>query len=279
MGIIERIFGQAEEVKRTSLNEIDVRFHKEAFLHTVHGYLVVTNRQLGIKEAPVAFAFPNYSKAPVLDQRLIVDLWEAAKAQGYIPHRLDSYGAIKPMASADVANASPARTSAFAAMQGQDRAIADLGMHPERHAVLNEQAVAGRDMTDAALATSMVASNYDVPAYLRRDLIDSASAAAAGATPDDVRYSAANAQITSLRANYEDRLGELPVEKQDEVASQIEQVVTNGRAVGREHKVIMGQVTAVLEDAVKFVDAPAGVGTVSLRFPRLDPNRQQSATH
>jgi hypothetical protein len=106
MSIIDRIMNRAPRLERNELNEVDVRFHKEANHHRIHGYLVVTHRQLGIREGAVAFSFPNFSDAPDLDMRLMYDLFEAAKSQGFIPHRLAAYDALEPMPA--VQEATPA---------------------------------------------------------------------------------------------------------------------------------------------------------------------------
>ncbi|SAK83614.1 hypothetical protein AWB81_04224 [Caballeronia arationis] len=110
MSIIDRLMNRAPRFERNELNEIDVRFHKEANHHTIHGYLIVTHRQLGVREGAVAFSFPNFSDAPDLDLRLMLDLFEAAKSQGFIPHRLAAYGALQPMPEAQ--GASPAAPAA-----------------------------------------------------------------------------------------------------------------------------------------------------------------------
>jgi hypothetical protein len=118
MSIIDRLMNRAPRLERNELNEIDVRFHKEANHHTIHGYLIVTHRQLGIREGAVAFSFPNFSDAPDLDLRLMVDLFEAARSQGFIPHRLAAYGALQPMPEAQAP--APAAPKAAAPLWTRD---------------------------------------------------------------------------------------------------------------------------------------------------------------
>lgn len=95
--IINKLLGRADKFERNTLNEIVVLVHKDARHHTAHGFVSVTHHAQRIKNAPVAFVFPDLPEAPALSLRLMTDLWEALHAQGYIPHEIVSYGTMSPM--------------------------------------------------------------------------------------------------------------------------------------------------------------------------------------
>lgn len=138
MSILKKLFGIAEEFERNSLNEIVVLLHKEARHHTPHGFITVTNRGLGIKNAPVAFVFPDFPEAPPLTLRLVTDLWEALRAQGYIPHELASYGGLTAVPAEEHASEDAGFVMSsydiLAARHGNtDQMARVMKMNPARH--------------------------------------------------------------------------------------------------------------------------------------------------
>jgi hypothetical protein len=104
MSIVNRLLGRAKKFERNSLNEIVVLVHKDVRHHAPHGFINVTHHAQRIKNAPVAFVFPDLPAAPALTLRLMTDLYEALHAQGYIPHELVSYGTMQPMFIAEHAS-------------------------------------------------------------------------------------------------------------------------------------------------------------------------------
>lgn len=71
---------------------LEVRFHKEANLFGEHGTMVVTHVKQNLIEKPVRFVFVGLSTPPKLTLDLHTYLWEEARAQGYVPHELQTYG-------------------------------------------------------------------------------------------------------------------------------------------------------------------------------------------
>jgi hypothetical protein len=94
---LKKLFGIAEQFERNTLNEVEVMIHKQARHGMIHGYMVATNRVLGIKLAPVAFVFPDFVEPPLLTHRLVTDLWEAFHSQGWVPDHIASYGSLQNM--------------------------------------------------------------------------------------------------------------------------------------------------------------------------------------
>jgi hypothetical protein len=224
MSIIDRFLNRAPQFERNALNEIDVRFHKEANHHVIHGYLVVTHKQMGIKEAPVAFSFPDFSDAPDLDLRLMIDLFEAAKAQGYIPLRLHSYGAVESMAQPKT-DAEPETvgftTPGFAGAADVSRTVLPFRTTP---------GVTPVDPTG-------------IPAVLRL-------------RPQSTTSQGFGA-ISRIHAEYADRVSQLPEEARELLEIQIDQVMTNGRALRQGADVVLAKLSNAY---AKFFAERADVG-------------------
>ncbi len=72
--------------------ELEVRFHKQANVFGEHGTICVTHVKQGLVETPVRFVFVGLTTPPKLDLFTYVYIWEEAKAQGYIPHHVVTYG-------------------------------------------------------------------------------------------------------------------------------------------------------------------------------------------
>lgn len=78
--------------KTSSANKLEIRFHKDANYHGEHGQLLASHKKQGIEKQPIRFVFLGVSEAPKLDAVNFNYIWEEARAQGYIPHALVSYG-------------------------------------------------------------------------------------------------------------------------------------------------------------------------------------------
>lgn len=162
--IINKVLGRANKFERNTLNEIVVLVHKDARHHTAHGFVSVTHHAQRIKNAPVAFVFPDLPEAPALSLRLMTDLWEALHAQGYIPHEIVSYGTMTPMMpeehSSDDAFAlsAPGFTAhEFAHLQTNVSQTNDFlsrvaKPHPERHGMHVVPAASHGDVLDPIVA-------------------------------------------------------------------------------------------------------------------------------
>ncbi len=72
--------------------EVTIKFHKEAVYYGEHGTMVVNNIKLGMKDATIRFVFVGLETPPVLDQRIFNLLWEEAKAAGFMPVHIRTYG-------------------------------------------------------------------------------------------------------------------------------------------------------------------------------------------
>ena len=72
--------------------ELELRFHKEANFFGEHGTINVSHIKQNLVEKPVRFVFVGITTPPKLDRILFNFIWEEAKAQGYTPHHLLTYG-------------------------------------------------------------------------------------------------------------------------------------------------------------------------------------------
>lgn len=81
------IFGSSIEVI-----DLKIAFHKDANPFGTHGILKADHVDQKLKDHPVRFVFIGASKPPVLTPRILSYLWEEARAQGYQPQSLESYG-------------------------------------------------------------------------------------------------------------------------------------------------------------------------------------------
>ena len=71
---------------------LKIVFYKEANYHGEHGRLVVSHVKHGLVETSVAMAFVGVTTPPVMDLTLMIRIWDEAEKQGFIPHRIMSYG-------------------------------------------------------------------------------------------------------------------------------------------------------------------------------------------
>lgn len=87
--IARRIFGRSIEVI-----DLEIAFHKEANPYGSHGTLIATHVGQGLKNAPVRFVFIGMSEPPALTPRIAEYIWEEARAQGYMPSAIQTYGSV-----------------------------------------------------------------------------------------------------------------------------------------------------------------------------------------
>lgn len=73
-------------------SDLEIKFHKEANHFGEHGQLKVTHVKQQLKGANIRFVFPGLAEAPALTRVMLDHIWEAARAQGYVPHELIAYG-------------------------------------------------------------------------------------------------------------------------------------------------------------------------------------------
>ena len=89
--LIAAMFGyNADRVN--PFDDMEVRFHKDANRFGEHGTLVASHVGQRIDNKPVRFVFVGMTTPPKLTLEIHHYIWEQAKAQGYIPHDLQTYG-------------------------------------------------------------------------------------------------------------------------------------------------------------------------------------------
>ena len=71
---------------------LEIRFYKAANVYGEHGTINVTHIKQGLVEVPVRFVFVGVTTPPVLCRNTFNHIWEEAKAQGYVPHHIETYG-------------------------------------------------------------------------------------------------------------------------------------------------------------------------------------------
>jgi hypothetical protein len=96
---LSEIFG-----KKPKPFDLELRFHKEANLYGEHGQIVVSHVRQGLVEKPVRFVFVGCTTPPKLDRIAFNYIWEEARAQGYVPHEIRSYGMSNEINTAPAVN-------------------------------------------------------------------------------------------------------------------------------------------------------------------------------
>jgi hypothetical protein len=75
-----------------SIKIIELKFHKDANKHGTHGHLLASHIDHKLENHPVRFVFHGLTTPPPLTPKVMNYIWEEARAQGYIPKALHSYG-------------------------------------------------------------------------------------------------------------------------------------------------------------------------------------------
>jgi hypothetical protein len=78
--------------RKQTINDLEIRFHKDANVFGEHGTINVTHVRQGLVENTVRFVIVGLTTPPNLSKEVFNLIWEAAKAQGYIPHHIVTYG-------------------------------------------------------------------------------------------------------------------------------------------------------------------------------------------
>jgi hypothetical protein len=138
--LAQRIWGKSFDVR-----ELEIAFHKKANLHGTHGLLMASHRDQRLDNFPVRFVFIGMSEPPAMTPSVIDYIWDEAKAQGYIPHKLQAYGFVLDTTSdvsthdlADGNNFAGRATDALPeATQAIAKASTAASMHGKAEPVLN----------------------------------------------------------------------------------------------------------------------------------------------
>lgn len=89
---LSSIFRKKHPIDRA---RVKVSFHTDDVDYGTHGYIVVQCRQRGInKPSPTRFVFVGLSQPPLLGERSLAYLYEQARAQGFVPYHIQSYGMV-----------------------------------------------------------------------------------------------------------------------------------------------------------------------------------------
>lgn len=83
------MFGRSIEII-----DLKIAFYKDANLYGTHGHLTASHFDKGLKNCAVRFVFIGLSDPPAMTPRIAEYIWEEAKAQGYIPTAISSYGSV-----------------------------------------------------------------------------------------------------------------------------------------------------------------------------------------
>lgn len=78
--------------KKHISTDLEIKFHKDANFFGEHGTINVSHVRLGLVETPVRFVFAGVTTPPRLDLTTYIRIWEEARAQGFVPHHLVTYG-------------------------------------------------------------------------------------------------------------------------------------------------------------------------------------------
>lgn len=86
-----KVFGKKQQIL-----EVEIKFHKEANLYGRHGTIKASHKEQKLEGYPVRFVFKGLSTPPALTPNVLQYIWEEAKAQGYNPEEMLSYGEVLP---------------------------------------------------------------------------------------------------------------------------------------------------------------------------------------
>lgn len=86
------IFSFFPKKRANPLDVLEVRFHKDANPFGEHGTIVASHVRQNLNNYPVRFVFLGMVKPPPLTLELHQWLYEEAKAQGYMPTEIRTYG-------------------------------------------------------------------------------------------------------------------------------------------------------------------------------------------
>ena len=87
--IARHLFGKSWEVL-----DLEIAFHKQANPFGTHGVLLASHKDLKLDNQPVRFVFIGMTQPPAMTPRIIEYVWEEARAQGFIPYSIQSYGTV-----------------------------------------------------------------------------------------------------------------------------------------------------------------------------------------
>jgi hypothetical protein len=124
--------------KKAKINDLEIRFHREAAGHGQHGQIRVSNRRLGLEDKVVNFVIVGMIDPPQQTPALFQYIWDEAKAQGYMPsefvgtllvnRRGDPAEAETPVQAYDARDLpAPARLLGGATLVSNDRTDPQIG--------------------------------------------------------------------------------------------------------------------------------------------------------
>lgn len=96
--IYRKIFGTKKEK-----NELEIVFHKDANTYGSHGTIRASHKDYRLENACVRFAYVGTSVPPPLSPEVFAYLWEKARAAGFIPTELMTYGRVIEVSAVDSA--------------------------------------------------------------------------------------------------------------------------------------------------------------------------------
>lgn len=93
MSVIDKVLRMAFG-KRKEKNTLEIVFHKDANPYGTHGTIRASHRAHRLENASVRFAFVGISVPPALTPEIFKYIWESARAAGYMPVDLMTYGRV-----------------------------------------------------------------------------------------------------------------------------------------------------------------------------------------
>lgn len=82
------------EAKEKTVYDLEIKFHRDCAGERSHGQLLVTCKDRGLENRPIAFAFVGLKVAPLMTPDVVYHIWNQAIEQGYVPHGFYSYKAM-----------------------------------------------------------------------------------------------------------------------------------------------------------------------------------------
>lgn len=154
-------------------DSLEILFHTAAAYFGEHGRILATNRSQGIIEKPVIFSIKGVTTPLPMNLRLFFHIWDSAKAEGFIPHELLSYGTIIAPTEIEGLSDGQRQMIHLAFANGVSPQEANDAMVAARHLALNQSTDRG-SMFAAALGRPVAVAeksdtSVDIPTHLRKN--------------------------------------------------------------------------------------------------------------
>lgn len=102
MSFVSKVYRKLFGVRKEKI-ELEIVFHKDANTYGSHGTIRASHKDYRLENACVRFAYVGTSVPPPLSPEVFEYLWEKARAAGFMPTELMTYGRVIEVSAVDSA--------------------------------------------------------------------------------------------------------------------------------------------------------------------------------